>query len=79
MNRTRSMGMRSLESSLQQPTEVEARPVQARTLDDATEAVTHADAITPDVKAAKMADIEARANIAYAYRHVHRPVISNLY
>ena len=79
MNRTRSMGMRSLKSSLQQPTGVEARPVQAGLLDDTKKAVTHVDAITPDVKAVKLGKIEARANIAYAYRHMHRPVIRNLY
>ena len=78
MNRTRSMGMRSLMNSLQ-VTEVESKPVQDGTLHDAAGVDTHAGDIGFDARAAKMAEIEARANIARAYRHVHRPMISNLY
>ena len=79
MNRTRSMGVRSLMNSFEQLTGVEARPIQARPLDDAVKAMTHADVISPDAKAAKMADIEARTNIVNAYRHKYRPIIRNLY
>jgi hypothetical protein len=78
MNRTRSMGMRSLNNSLQL-TEVEAKPVQDRPLDDAVKALTHADVFTTDAKAVKMGEVEARANIAYAYRHTNRPIIRSLY
>jgi hypothetical protein len=79
MNRTRSMGIRSLMNSFEQLTGVEARPMKARPLDEAVKAEMHADVITPDSKAVKMADIKARTNIVNAYRHTNRPIIRNLY
>jgi hypothetical protein len=78
MNRTRSMGMRSLMNSLEQ-TGVEARPVQDETLDDAVEVTTHSDVFGLDARAAKMAEIEARANIVSANRYAHRPILRRLY
>ena len=71
--------MRPLMNSLQQVTEVEARPVQDGTLDDAVEATTHADVIGFDAKAAKIAEIEARANIVDVNRYTHRPILRRMY
>ena len=78
MNRTRSMGMRSLMNSLEQ-TEVEARHVQDGTLEDAVKHTTHADVFGLDARAAKMAEIEARANIVNANRYAHRPILRRMY